>query len=339
MARQHVHNRRAGHGGGGSSWISYSDIMAALVLVFVLFLTYNLYQYNLVMEEKTAQLNAQQIALDEKEGLIIIQQGKLDEASAELDQVRLDLNSKQEELDAQTIILIGKQEELEDAQASLADAQLQLSNATSLLESQQIAFQQQTVKLDALVGIRTQIIQDLSTSLSASNLSATVDETTGDIMLESTVFFKTNSFVIKPEGQAMLNTFLPIYLDVLLRPEYSGYLGEIIIEGHTDSTGNYLNNLKLSQNRALSVVEYCLSLPSLTPEQRTLLQSILTAKGRSSSDPIFFEDGTEDMERSRRVEFKFSLRDSEMIDQMRTILNAQSTEDMLPFIQTSEEHE
>ena len=46
MARQHVHNRRAGRGNSGSSWISYSDIMAALVLVFVLFLVYNLYQYN-----------------------------------------------------------------------------------------------------------------------------------------------------------------------------------------------------------------------------------------------------------------------------------------------------
>ena len=40
MARQRVHNRRAGRGsaGGGASWISYSDMMAALLLVFVLIL-------------------------------------------------------------------------------------------------------------------------------------------------------------------------------------------------------------------------------------------------------------------------------------------------------------
>ena len=34
MARQRIHNRRAGRGssGTGASWISYSDMMAALLL-------------------------------------------------------------------------------------------------------------------------------------------------------------------------------------------------------------------------------------------------------------------------------------------------------------------
>ena len=35
----------------------------------------------------------------------------------------------------------------------------------------------------------------------------------------------------------MLQQFLPVYLDVLLREEYADYLGEVIIEGHTDSDG------------------------------------------------------------------------------------------------------
>ena len=47
MARQRIHNRRAGRGssGTGASWISYSDMMAALLLIFVLILTYSLWQY------------------------------------------------------------------------------------------------------------------------------------------------------------------------------------------------------------------------------------------------------------------------------------------------------
>ncbi len=46
MARQRIHNRRAARGssGGGASWISYSDMMAALLLIFVLILAYSLYQ-------------------------------------------------------------------------------------------------------------------------------------------------------------------------------------------------------------------------------------------------------------------------------------------------------
>lgn len=333
MARQHVHNRRAGRGGGGSSWISYSDIMAALVLVFVLFLVFNLYQYNLMMEQKTAQLASQQTELDEQRQIIIIQQGELDEARIELGEKQQELDDKQAELDAQTIILIGKQEELDEAQAQLALSQQALEDATALLNAQREAFDRQSARLDALVGIRMQIVEELSDTLAAHNISASVDPKTGDIVLESTVFFNTNSYEIKPEGQAMLNVFVPLYLDVLLRPEYSGYLGEIIIEGHTDSSGGYIKNLQLSQNRALSVVEYCLSLPGLTAEQRALLPSILTAKGRSSADLIYNPDGTENADASRRVEFKFSLRDADMIDEMRQILSADSAEELAPFTQ------
>ena len=107
---------------------------------------------------------------------------------------------------------------------------------------------------------------------------------------------------------------------LLLRDTYSDYLGEIIIEGHTDSKGSYESNLKLSQNRALQVALYCLKMPSLTPSQKQQLQKILTAKGRSYADLIYV-DGVEDAEASRRVEFKFSLKDSEMIDEMNRILS------------------
>ena len=45
MARQRIHNSRAGKGNsGGGSWISYSDLMCALLLMFVLMLCVILYQ-------------------------------------------------------------------------------------------------------------------------------------------------------------------------------------------------------------------------------------------------------------------------------------------------------
>lgn len=333
MARQHVHNRRAGRGGSGSVWISYSDMMAALVLMFVLFLVFNLHNYNTMMEQKTRELeeeqrkvSLQQVRLDEFEGILIIQQGKLDEAeqelnskSAELDKLRIDLDTQQQKLDEQTIILIGAQQELEDAKATLAARESQLNTLQLQLSAQQELFDAKTRELDSLVGVRTQIIQELSSALRSADLSAQVDPNTGDIMLESTVFFESNSYAIKPEGRELLNRFLPVYLSVLLRDEYRDYLGQIIVEGHTDSDGSYLNNLKLSQNRALTVVEYCLQ--TVSGRQQAQLQQILTAQGRSSSQLIYYADGvTENKSASRRVEFKFTLRDAEMIDEMNRIL-------------------
>ena len=120
----------------------------------------------------------------------------------------------------------------------------------------------------------------------------------------------------------LLDRFIPVYLGVLLQERYLDYLGEIIIEGHTDTQGSYMTNLRLSQDRAFSVATYCLEMPSLTSQQQTLLRSILTATGRSYSDPVYNADGTVNMDASRRVEFKFSLKDAEMIDEMNRLLQS-----------------
>ena len=46
----------------------------------------------------------------------------------------------------------------------------------------------------------------------------------------------------------------------------------------------------------------------------------MTATGRSESDPVYV-NGVENKDASRRVEFKFSLKDSEMIEEMNKILS------------------
>jgi len=63
-------------------------------------------------------------------------------------------------------------------------------------------------------------------------------------------------------------------------------------------------------------------MPQLSREQLSKLREILTAKGKSYSDPIYHADGTVNMDASRRVEFKFRMKDSEMIDEIRRMLNS-----------------
>ena len=322
MARQRIHNRRASRGAqGGQSWISYSDMMAALLLIFVLILAYSLYQYFTMLEKKTLELDQlredlyiQEVQLDEKEqALVIIQM--------DLDEMQDTLSAKEEELNATQAVLISREQELEAARAALLVKQQALDDATARLEEQQRLLYSQASRIDDLIGIRTTMIRELSASLSAANMKATVDANTGDIVLDSSVFFETGKSTIKEEGQELLNRFIPVYLSVLLQEKYADYLGEIIIEGHTDSTGSYQSNLKLSQDRALQVALYCLNMSSLTRQQKLRLQEILTAKGRSYSDLVYDADGNEDPDASRRVEFKFSLKDAEMIEEMNRILS------------------
>ncbi len=315
MARQRIHNRRAGRGssGTGASWISYSDMMAALLLIFVLILTYSLYQYFTMLETKTKELNDQQAILDQQAIDLRLARDELDDKEATLVIIQGNLDDLKVKLDDQ-------EKTLADLQIVLAAREADLETATLQLQEQQDLLNAQALRIDNLIGIRTTMIKDLSASLAAANLKAAVDPTTGDIMLDSAVFFETGKAEIRQEGKDLLDRFIPVYLEVLMREEYAGYLGEIIIEGHTDSKGSYESNLKLSQDRALQVALYCLRMPSLSAAQKQQLQKILTAKGRSYADLIYV-NGVEDPEASRRVEFKFSLKDSEMIEEMNRILS------------------
>ncbi len=315
MARQRIHNRRASRGSqGGASWISYSDMMAALLLIFVLILTYSLYQYFSMLETKTLELDLKNQELEKQAIALNLANDELNAKEQALIIIQVDLDKLQDTLSA-------KEEELNSTKAALIIQQQALDAATAKLEEQQLALATQAQRIDDLIGIRTTMIRELSASLTAANMKATVDPNTGDIVLDSSVFFETGKSVIKEEGQQLLNRFIPVYLDVLLRDKYSNYLGEIIIEGHTDSSGSYQSNLKLSQDRALQVALYCLNMPSLSPQQKLKLQEILTAKGRSYSDLVYNADGTENPDASRRVEFKFSLKDAEMIAEMNRILS------------------
>lgn len=327
-----VSRRKNGRGprgtDSGAHWISYSDMMASLLLVFVLAVCYSVYQYYNMLEIKTQQLNEQKDELDRATITLVQREEELKAANVtlmgkqeELAAIQIQLDQQESDLHAAQDALKTKEEEQAALQLQLAEQADKLAAMSTVLESQKAEMLSQQKRLDDLVGVRGKIIQELSAALAAANLRATVDSSTGDIMLDSAVFFDTNSSAIKDSGQSLLSRFLPVYLEVLMQPEYADYVGEIIIEGHTDTAGSYMSNLKLSQNRALSVAEYCLQLSSLTPSQVTQLQKLLTAKGRSFSDPIYQADGTVDMSASRRVEFKFRLKDSEMIDEMNRILS------------------
>lgn len=330
------HNRRGPSGtDSGAHWISYSDMMASLLMVFVLAVVYSVYQYYNMLDIKTKQLNEQQAELDRATITLVQREEELETANATLMGKQKELAALQIQLDTKENDLFAAQSALKTKENEQALLQLQLSEQAdtlaamkTTLDSQRAEMLLQQRKIDALVGVRTEIIKALTVALNRANLKANVDETTGDILLESAVLYDVNSSNIKDEGKLLLDRFLPVYLGVLMRPEYIDYIGEIIIEGHTDSSGSYISNLRLSQNRALSVAEYCLNMPSLSGSQKRLLQDLMTAKGRSYSDLIYNPDGSENQSASRRVEFKFRLKDTEMIQEMNRILIEMEKEGM-----------
>jgi len=194
-------------------------------------------------------------------------------------------------------------------------------NAEALAKAEEKINLQQD-KLNEVIGVRTKIIEMLMIQFKENIELVKIDQKTGDITLESGVFFDVDQYVLKNEGKEFLESFIPLYVGVLLDKEYSHYVAEIIIEGHTDTQGTFDYNLDLSQKRALEVAKYILNSDKieLSVETRDVLRPLLAANGKSFSNPILTPSGDIDLAASRRVEFKFRLRDIEMIEEMNKII-------------------
>ena len=296
-------------GANGSYWISYSDMMAGMLFTFALILFMAIYQLIDLQQKKTIELQTKEAQLSTQQSLLLDQQSQLEDKEQLLATTTLTLRQQQEELERNRTALASAQE-------SLSLQQKQIDEQTALLAAQQ-------TQIDKLIGLRSEIIEALRDELRRTGVEAVVDRNTGAIAFTGAVLFDTGKNELKESGKSLLDRFIPTYLRTLMSKDYMEYIGEIIIEGHTDTSGSYLSNLKLSQERALAVANYCFlgETMALTAGERSTLQKILTVNGRSYADPVFEADGeTVDMDASRRVVFKFRMKDSEMINQMSTIL-------------------
>lgn len=314
-------------------WRSYSDMLSGLLLLFILVMCISFMQaqknyQDRLAEEAAHELTQEQLLaeLQERENEVASQQSTLDEQNALL-------ASQQENIDSQSALLAQQQADLESQAALVAQQQSELDEKNALMVQQQAALDeqeqlmaQQQKKIEQIIGVKADLISELKSEFDANNLNVTIDNTDGSLTLDSNVLFGYNENLLTDEGNAMLSEVLPVYCKVLLAPQYLDYLAEIRIDGYTDTDGDYLYNLQLSQERALAVANYLISSAGsfLDAEELDSLQEKLTANGHSMSDPVYDSNGNIDMEASRRVEIKFSLKDEEMINEMKQILdNAQ----------------
>ena len=326
--------RRSGN--NSVQWLSFSDLMSALLLIFILIMFYIMYQYFDMYEINMAEIARQQYDLDQANASLEEQKTKLSESETQLiaQQIRLDaaqrgledaqsvLASQQEELSKAQSLLDEKETEIAAQKEQLDALSVQLGDKQTQIDQQQKVLDDQQQQIEALVGMRTRIITSLSSALKDASISAQVDPTNGSIALESDVLFEQGQYSLSERGERFIDRFLPVYLDVLFSDEYQEYVSEIIVEGHTDSLGGYIYNLELSQQRALAVASYVLDdgYRAISSKQKKQLRSVVTANGRSFSDPVLDADGNEDMDASRRVVFKFRLTDEQMIQQLKSIL-------------------
>ena len=312
-----MRRKKKSENNGFNVWRSYSDMMAGVLLLFVLIMCVTLFQaqksYNESLQERD-----EKIALQEE-----YTQELLDKQNA--------LDKKDETLQNQDAQLKTQDEKLAEQEQQLAALAAKLKEQESTLNAQQSALDEKTAQLkdqqaqiDQIIGVKADVIEALKNEFSKNNINVDIDAQTGALTLEASVMFDYDQAELTDAGKQALEQILPIYCKVLLQDDYMKYLAEIIIDGYTDTDGDYSYNLQLSQQRSLAVAQYLLDIQGnfLDATQSQNLEKYLTVNGHSMANPVLDANGNVDKDASRRVEVKFRLKDEEMIDEPNQLLSS-----------------
>ncbi|AYJ80945.1 chemotaxis protein [Aliarcobacter cryaerophilus ATCC 43158] len=317
-------------------WISYADLMAGLLFVFILVIAlivikYLYTQHSLEDSEdaksklfyelaKTKNMYEKSLEdLKDANQKIVLSNKEVEKLKALL--LEYDINIKDEKSKNDSLNLA-----LSDSsnQIALKDEELKLL-ADKLLVQTQIHqkmvedFDIAKLKIKTLTGIKLNVIAKLKEKLGKS---IHVDEKSGAIKFSSNILFDQNSYILKEEAKKELSSVLKNYLSLLLDDkEISKYIENITIEGHTNSDGTYLANLLLSQQRALAVMQFLYESNIL---DKKLLSTFVNSSGRSSADLILDKKGLEDKDASRRIEIKFNIKNEEAIKEIQNYLDKQN---------------
>jgi len=264
------------------------------------------------LNKKLLLANTQVDTLNKK---VVIVQTMLDSNASE----QMNTSKKLKEYEGQVLVLSNALS-AEKEQVKLKDEKLLALLSTmgrekikydTLLEN----LQKQKQKIKRLTGIKLQVIAALKKSLGAK---IRIDKKTGSLKLASNILFEVGQSKLKDGAKVELKRAFEEYIGTLVTDELiKPYLDKIIIEGHTDSDGEYIYNLKLSQDRALAVMEYLLTLEF---SKKHNIKSLVVASGRSYLDSIK-NNGVENKEASRRIEIKFRLKNEDAMQEIEKVLD------------------
>jgi len=166
---------------------------------------------------------------------------------------------------------------------------------------------------DTKVNLNEALFSEFEDDLESWN--ATLTSENSIVFNSPEVLFEVNESSIKSEFQSVLKEFFPKYIKILISDEYKDDIRELRVEGHTSKSWKnsvsgkeiYLKNMKLSQERAYSVLSFCYALESnVSKEERAWLEKHFRANGMAYSK-------MRDEKTTRRVEFVVQMKSEKKV--------------------------
>ena len=258
------------------------------------------------LEQLNNELNGQKLGLQDDLSKLSADHDALRQQYAALDadhaKLGRELDQLRDMLDKGNAEASRMLQELQRNQSDLEERSQRVEELEAMLKARE----------EAIASIRRQV-SDALLGFEGKGLTISTRDGKVYVSMEDKLLFRSGSYEIGREGEKAVRDLAKV---LAANPDIN-----VMVEGHTDDVGTWENNMKLSQERAYEVMMYVLSMYREGSPERELLQRLLTATGRSETDLVYYPGTTVvDQDSSRRVEFKFSLKDAEMIEEMNKLL-------------------
>src|SRR5262245_12612233 len=203
---------------GENFWPSFTDLISTIsMILFVLVLL--AYIQNLIagknLERTRSELAGTMLRLRNSQQQVASSERKLKVLASEIEAGQTDLALSRAQLDQQ--------------QAVIADSTRQLSEVRSRLQGIAV------LRVEVLKKVKASIDAQLSGVVAGAS-GARIAEN-GNIVIEESLVFESDSYSIRPEGKRFLDSVARAFAKVLDDPNVRQNIDAILVQGHTDERG------------------------------------------------------------------------------------------------------
>ena len=258
-------------------WISYADLMTALMVLFLVAMS---------VAMMAVTYNAEDVERQKRE----------------LEERNVQLNVTLKKLEDNEIRLKQEQETLQRQEA-------ELKAANEMLEK--LKKSQKELDDEAAAKVRDQEIRQLLESVekaAAKHVGIKVNKDQQTIDFGDRARFGMSSSILTPDQAKLLRAFVPDVLAIAKNNLGRKWLKQVVVEGFASPEGDYLFNLNLSLERSQRVLCTLLAPPlpdevSLTTDQLFQIRDLFLVGG-FSFNAVKFDEATNSYNASRRVELR-----------------------------------
>jgi chemotaxis protein MotB len=269
-------------------WPSFTDLISTIsMILFVLVLL--AYIQNLIsgknLERARAELAATSMRLLSSQQQITASERRLKLLATQIEAGQTQLKLSQAQVEQQ--------------QAVIADSTRQLTDVRARLQGIAV------LRVEVLQKVKASIDQQMSSAVSGA-AGARIAEN-GNIVIDESLVFESDSYVIRPDGRKFLNSVAKAFANVLADAEVRKNIDTILVQGHTDERGSVAYNRDLSAKRANAVLDYMfVADPTLDDQYGAYFASSAYSEFR----PVNTAKNEQAYQQNRRIEISVVLKDA-----------------------------